>query len=247
MTVRLRFLGSGNAFADGGRSHACIHLSALGVSLLLDCGGSSLPMIKRYVDPAQITAIAVTHLHGDHFGGIPFLLDEQKWAGRKQELVIGGPPSLEARTRLVAQGFGIDLAPSGLGFAVSFVVLGPQERTLAGARVAAIPVRHSPPAEPHGLRVRIEDKLIAYSGDASWSDDLIALAKGADLFICEATLFATAEEADNPVHVSYQTIHANRARLDCRRVILTHLGATSLAHLADMEMQYATDGLEVTL
>src|SRR4029077_11399515 len=99
VSVSIRFLGSGNAFADGGRSHACIHVSAPGVSLLLDCGGSSLPMIKRYVDPAQITAIAVTHLHGDHFGGIPFLLDEQKWAGRKQELVIGGPPSLEARTR----------------------------------------------------------------------------------------------------------------------------------------------------
>jgi ribonuclease BN (tRNA processing enzyme) len=204
-------------------------------------------MIKRHLDPAEINAIAVTHLHGDHFGGIPFLLDEQKWAKRSRALVIGGPSSLEARVRLVAQGFGIDMSPASVGFDVPFVVLDDEERDLAGARVAALPVRHSPPAEPHGLRVRLDDRLIAYSGDAAWSEHLVRLASGADLFICEATLFATAEEADNPVHVSYQTLRANRARLDCRRIILTHLGASSLAHLSEMEMQYATDGLELSV
>jgi ribonuclease BN (tRNA processing enzyme) len=247
VTVRVRFLGSGNAFADGGRSHACIQVSAPGVSLLLDCGGSSLPMIKRYLDPAEIAGIAVTHLHGDHFGGIPFLLDEQKWAGRKRGIVLAGPPSLRERVRLLAQGFGMDLSPASLGYEASFAVLGAEERDVAGARIAALPVRHSPAAEPHGLRVRVDGRLIAYSGDATWSEELVAVARGADLFICEATNFATADEADNPVHVSYETIVANRARLDCRRVILTHLGAKSLAHLSDMTLECAADGLEVAL
>jgi ribonuclease BN (tRNA processing enzyme) len=215
--------------------------------MLLDCGGSSLPMIKRHLDPAAISAIAVTHLHGDHFGGIPFLLDEQKWTGRKAPLLIGGPPSLEARVRTVAEGFGMDTSRASLGYDVTYVVLGRDEKDFAGARVAGLPVRHSPPAEPHGLRVRVDGKLIAYSGDASWSDDLVALAKGADLFICEATLFAAAEELENPVHVSYETLRRNRARFDCRRIVLTHLGATSLAHLSEMDMEYATDGLELTL
>lgn len=243
MPVTVRFLGSGNAFSDGGRSHACIHVSAPGTSLLLDCGGSSLPMIKRYLDPAQLAAIAVTHLHGDHFGGIPFLLDEQKWTGRRDSITLGGPPSLEARVRIVAQGFGIDLQT--LGFDAPFVVLGVEERDLGGARVAALPVRHSPPAEPHGLRVRVGDKLIAYSGDTTWSDELPLVARGADLFICEATNFATADERDNPVHISYQTIVANRARLDCGRIVLTHLGAKTLAHLNELELEHATDGLEL--
>ena len=245
MPVTVRFLGSGNAFADGGRSHACIHLSAPGVSLLLDCGGSALPMIKRHLDPAQLGAIAATHLHGDHFGGIPFVLDEQKWTGRRSPMTLGGPPSLEARVRMVAQGFGIDLAT--LGFDAPFVVLGAEERELAGAQVAALQVRHSPAAEPHGLRVRVGGKLIAYSGDTIWSDELPLVARGADLFICEATNFATADERDNPVHISYQTILANRARLDCGRIVLTHLGAKTLAHLDELELEYATDGLEVVV
>ena len=245
MTVRVRFLGSGNAFADGGRSHACIHVSAPGVSLLLDCGGSSLPMIKRYLDPAAIEAIGVTHLHGDHFGGIPFVLDEQKWTGRRTTIALAGPPSLEKRTRLVAQGFGIDLGT--LGYDAPFVVLGRTEQKLSGAMVAALPVMHSPPAEPHGLRVRIGDTLIAYSGDARWSDALVEVARGADLFICEATNFATADEEENPVHISYETLMANRARLDCKRIVLTHLGTKSLAHLSEMTLEYATDGLELSV
>jgi ribonuclease BN (tRNA processing enzyme) len=245
VTVRVRFLGSGNAFADGGRSHACIHVAAPGVSLLLDCGGSSLPMIKRYLDPAAIEAIAVTHLHGDHFGGIPFVLDEQKWSGRRTKIVLAGPPSLEARVRLVAEGFGIDMAT--LGYDTPFVVLGRQEQQLSGAMVAALPVTHSPAAEPHGLRVRIRDTVIAYSGDARWSEELVEVARGADLFICEATNFATADEKDNPVHISYETLIANRARLDCRRIVLTHLGAKSLAHVKEMALEYATDGLELSV
>jgi ribonuclease BN (tRNA processing enzyme) len=247
LTVTIRFFGSGNAFADGGRSHACIYVSAPRVSLLLDCGGSSLPMIKRYVDPARIAGIAVTHLHGDHFGGIPFFVDEQKWARRGTPLVIGGPPSLKARVGLEAQAFSIDMSRASLGFDVPIVVLGIKEQDIGGARVSALPVRHSPVAEPHGLRVRVGDTLIAYSGDAAWSDELVAVARGADLFICEATLFASEEEKANPVHVSYETLVRNRSRFECKRMILTHLGATTLARANDLQIEYATDGLELTV
>jgi ribonuclease BN (tRNA processing enzyme) len=97
VTVTIRFLGTGNAFADGGRSHACIHLEAPGASLLFDCGGSSLPVIKKAMDPATIQAIAISHLHGDHFGGIPYLVMEQHYAGRTAPLAIGGPRDLRQR------------------------------------------------------------------------------------------------------------------------------------------------------
>jgi ribonuclease BN (tRNA processing enzyme) len=245
VTVGVRFLGSGNAFADGGRAHAAIHVTAPGVSLLLDCGGASLPAIKRHVDPGTIDAIAVTHLHGDHFGGIPFLCDEQKWAGRRKRLALGGPRSLSARIALVSQGFGIDM--TSLGFEVPISVLGATETALGGASVSAFPLKHSPASEPHGLRVRVDGKVIAYSGDAAWSEELVQLARGSDLFICEATLFASAEEKLNPVHVSYETLLANRSRFEAHRIVLTHLGATSLARARDMALEYATDGSQVTL
>ncbi|HUQ42627.1 MAG TPA: MBL fold metallo-hydrolase [Candidatus Limnocylindrales bacterium] len=245
MPVTVRFFGSGNAFAAGGRSHACIHLSAPGVSLLLDCGGSALPAITRGEAADSIDAIAVSHLHGDHFGGIPYLVIQQHYAGRTRPLTIAGPRELGDRLR----GAGHALYPDFFGksgqpaYEMRSVVLGATEAALGGALVSALPVSHVPESDPHGLRVRIGDTLIAYSGDATWSDELPRIAKGADLFICEATNW----DLDEPAHVSYRTLFANRAQLDCKRIVLTHLGASSLAHLGEMELEYATDGLTLTV
>jgi ribonuclease BN (tRNA processing enzyme) len=239
VTVRVQFLGSGNAFSDGGRANAAIHVTAPGVSLLLDCGGSALPAIKKHVDPATIDAIAVTHLHGDHFGGIPFLVIEQHFAGREKPLVAGGPPSLEQRLRAEEQALYPDFfGPTTLGFSFSTVLLGAEPTELGGARVSALPVRHVRLAEPHGLRVEVGGKLIAYSGDARFTEHLVAVAKGADLFICEASWF----DRDDAAHISYRQIIEHRNEFDAKRIVLTHLGAETLANLSKLELEYTTDG-----
>jgi ribonuclease BN (tRNA processing enzyme) len=244
LTVRIRFLGTGNAFADGGRSHACIHLEATGASLLLDCGGSSLPAIKRAVDPATIQAIAISHLHGDHFGGIPYFVMEQYFAGRTAPLTIGGPRELQHRATRAGEALFKDFfGGTTIDYGLSFVTLQEMPVALGGAEVSAHPVKHVAESDPHGLRVKVDGKLIAYSGDARWSDELVAVAMGADLFICESTNFSKPDAA----HLSYTDLIANRAKLDCDRIILTHLGADAQAHLAEMELEPAQDGMLVTL
>ncbi|MDO8506758.1 MAG: MBL fold metallo-hydrolase [Candidatus Limnocylindria bacterium] len=244
MTVRIRFFGSGNAFADGGRSHACIHLSAPGVSLLLDCGGSALPAITRAGAADGIDAIAVSHLHGDHFGGIPYLIVQQHFARRSRPLTIAGPQGLASRLRGAEQALYPDFfGKTKVSFEVKVVTLGAEETSLGGAHVAALPVQHVAESDPHGIRVRIGDTRIAYSGDATWSEHLPRIAEGADLFICEATNWDT----DDPSHIAYKTLMAHRRELACRRIVLTHLGSSTLAHLGELELEYATDGLELEL
>lgn len=246
MTVRVTFLGTGSAFTDGGRSHACIHVGAPGVSLLLDCGGSSLPRIKEHIDPNGVDAIAVSHLHGDHFGGIPYLVLQQHWQGRRQRpLTVAGPAGLAARLRaaersLYPEFFG---APGKPAFEVREVVLGAAETELGGALVSAHPVTHVPESEPHGLRVRVAGKTIAYSGDAAWSDALPRLAKGADLFICECTYY----DVPDPVHISYRTLIAKRGSLDCGRLLLVHASRDLLDRRAELEIEVADDGMAVEL
>jgi ribonuclease BN (tRNA processing enzyme) len=239
MTVRVHVLGSGDAFSDGARANAAIHVTAPGVSLLLDCGGSAVPAIKKHVDPQTIDAIAVTHLHGDHFGGITYLVLEQHFAGRKKPLVVGGPPSLEMRLRAAEQALYPDFfGPVALGFPLRVVVLGDAATELGGAKVRALQVRHVRIAEPHGLRVEVAGKTIAYSGDARWSEHLIPVAKDADLFICEATFF----EGEDPSHISYKQLMAHRDELGAKRIVLTHLGATTLAHIEELELEHTVDG-----
>ena len=244
MPLRVTFIGSGSAFADGGRSHACIHVTAPGVSLLLDCGGSSLPAIRREVDAEAIDAIGISHLHGDHFGGIPYLLIEQHFAGRTAPLLIGGPRALGDRLRALESSLYPDFfRKTKLGFQVSEIVLGANETEFGGALVSALPVKHVAESDPHGLRVRVGDKLIAYSGDATWSDDLARVAKGADLFICDATFF----DRDDPSHISYRTLMAHRDVLDCKRIVLTHLGAETLARIGELEIDHAVDGASLVV
>jgi len=244
VTVKIRFLGTGNAFADGGRSHACIHLEATGASLLLDCGGSSLPAIKKAMNPETIQAVAISHLHGDHFGGIPYFLMEQYFAGRKAPLAIGGPRELQQRSTRAGEALYKDFfGKITIDYGLSFVTLRETPVTLGGAEVSAHPVKHVAESDPHGLRVKIDGKLIAYSGDARWSEELVTVARGADLFICESTNFSKSD----PAHLSYKDLIANRASLDCGRIILTHLGREALAHLAEMELEPAQDGMLVSL
>jgi ribonuclease BN (tRNA processing enzyme) len=244
LTVRVQFLGSGSAFSDGGRVNAAIHVTAPGVSLLLDCGGSALPGIKKHIDPATIDAIAVTHLHGDHFGGIPFLVIEQHFTGRKKPLLVGGPPSLAQRLRAAEQALYPDFfGPTTLGFPFSTVVLGAEPTELGGARVSALPVRHVAMAEPHGLRVEVGGKLIAYSGDARFTSELVAVSKGADLFICEATFF----EREDPSHISYRQVMAHRDEFEAKQIVLTHLGAETLAHLSEVELKTSADGMLIEI
>jgi len=249
VSVTVRFIGTGNAFADGGRTHACIHVTAPGVSLLLDCGGSSLPAIKRAIDPATIDGIAISHLHGDHFGGIPYLVMEQHYAGRNTPLAIAGPPDLRARATAAGQTLFQDFfgGPSGsptLGYPLEWLVLSEEPAAVGGAGVSGHPVEHVPESQPHGLRVRVGDRLIAYSGDATWSDAIPRLADGADLFICEATNFAT----PHPVHLSIDELRAHRAELRCGRLVVTHLGNETLARLGELgDIEAAADGTVLEL
>jgi len=238
VSVEVRFLGSGNAFAAGGRGHACIMVTATEGRILLDCGGSALPAITAACDPSTIDAVAITHLHGDHFGGLPYLVLQQKYAPRSRPLALGGPPSLGARFLQVADGLYPDFLDDPLPFDLEFTTLHEVPVQLGPAQVSAHPVLHIPASEPHGLRVRVGGKLIAYSGDAAWSDALPALADGADLFICEATTYST----HDPAHVSARELAGHRDELRCRRIVVTHLGDESLANRRGIDFDVAEDG-----
>jgi ribonuclease BN (tRNA processing enzyme) len=96
--MRVRFAGSGDAFGSGGRWQTCIHLAAGEQVLLVDCGATSLVALKAQgLDPDAVGAVAVTHLHGDHFGGLPFLILDGQFSGRLAPLLVAGPPGIRGR------------------------------------------------------------------------------------------------------------------------------------------------------
>src|SRR5215212_4543910 len=141
--VTVRFLGSGDAFGSGGRLQTCILLEADGGRVLLDCGASSLIALKRFgVDPGLIDAVLITHLHGDHFGGLPFLVLDAQFSRRERPLVVAGPP-------------------------------GGEERAVGPVWATAFPVEHASGAPAYALRIALDGRIVAYSGDTAWTESLV--------------------------------------------------------------------------
>ena len=128
-------------------------------------------------------------------------------------------------------------------FGIEFTELTPGEKTPVGpAAVTTLAVKQ-PDTPACALRVEYGGRVIAYSGDTAWEEGLIELVRGADLFIAEAYFF----EHQVPFHLDYSTLLANRDRLDCKRIVLTHMGPSMLERRADAEFECATDGLMLTL
>lgn len=243
--IQLRFLGSGDAFGSGARFQTCLLLSGAGSSLLIDCGASSLIAMKRAgVDPREIGWVLLSHLHGDHFGGLPFMVLEGQFNRRTRPLVVAGPPRTRERVEAAME----VLFPGSMRverrFAVEFVELA--ERLAAGvgpATVTPFPVQHESGAPSYALRVEYGGKVIVYSGDTEWTESLVEAARGADLFVCEAYFF----EKKIKYHLDYATLRDQRKRLECSRIILTHMSQNMLGRLAESEMECATDGQLVVL
>ena len=226
MPTTVTVLGCGDAFGSGGRLQTCFHVGTRGFCFLIDCGATAGIGMKRFgFDPLRIDAVLLSHFHADHFAGVPFLLIESKILGRTAPLAIAGPPGVEARVTALYEALFPGSAAT-FPFPVTFVEYGPAGPTaVERLRVTAIPVVHVPETSPHALRVAMDAGVIAYSGDTEWTDVLRDVARGADLFLCEA--FAL--EGPVRIHLDYQTILRERATLDCRRLVLTHMGPDVLA------------------
>jgi ribonuclease BN (tRNA processing enzyme) len=242
---QLLFLGSGDAFGSGGRFQTCLHVGTSSNSLLIDCGASSLIAMKRSgIDPSEIGWILLTHLHGDHFGGVPFLILDGQFNRRTLPLVIAGPPGVGNRVEAAMEIFFPGSSRIARRFPVEFIELTERVPTQVGPSVVTpFAVRHPSGAPSYALRVQCGEKVISYSGDTEWTESLVDVARGADLFVCEAYFF----EKKISYHLDYRTLCKHRSRLECRRLILTHISQDLLHRLAEVEMEAAKDGQIVDL
>lgn len=238
--VTVTFVGSGDAFGSGGRLQTCIVVDGPGLRLAIDFGATSLAGLRqRGIDPNSIDAVALTHLHGDHCGGIPFLLmDAMLGARRTAPLTVVGPQGTREHLHRLR-----DVLFPGSGsmqprFDLEFREIAPgDEIPVDDATLRAAAARHTRETHPLAYRLQIGGRSIAYTGDGELTEDLQRLVAGADLLIAECYFY------DKPVkwHLNYPDI----AALDARRVVLTHMHASMLAHADEVPEECAYDGYVV--
>jgi ribonuclease BN (tRNA processing enzyme) len=247
--MRLTIIGSGDAFGSGGRHNTCFHLATEGRTVLIDCGASApVGLRARNIDPNSIDAIILSHLHGDHFGGIPFLLlDGQYLSRRERPLLFAGPPGTTERINAALEVFYPNSTKTKYRFpwAVTEIPVG-EPTDILGLNVLSAEVIHSSGAPSTALRVSDGNKTLTYSGDTQWTEALLPISAGADLFVCECYEY----ERELTGHMNWKTLQRRLPDFTARRIMVTHMNGTMLARLDEARtagVLIAEDGLVLDL
>jgi ribonuclease BN (tRNA processing enzyme) len=217
MAVRLTVIGSSPAWPNPGG--ACSGYLVDG-KLLLDCGPGVLSKLREREPWPTVEAIAITHLHLDHWGDlIPWVWGSLFGPGESApHPQLWLPPGSRAELRPILARLGsedmLDRA---------FDVAEYESRvpfTAAGLQVTAVPVVHYD-IGAHGFRVE-GDRVLAYSGDSGPCVALEELARDADLLVCEATLARGDLDGNKRGHLAPDEVDAAAAGAHAKRILLTH-------------------------
>ena len=245
--LTVTFAGCGDAFGSGGRYQACIHLRGAGGSgpVLLDCGATSLSALKRLgLDPGEIAAVFVSHLHGDHFGGLPFLILDGQFSRRTEPLTVAGPPGIARRLADAMECMFPGSSTTPRRFGIDTVELNPgSASTVSGVTVSAWEGDHPSGAPALLLRLNLAGKTLTYTGDTAWTSTLVNAAADADLLIAEAYY----RDKNILYHLRLADLDAHRDQLTAKRIIVTHMSADVLDHQNEVFFEPAHDGLVINL
>ncbi len=215
-------VGSSPAWPNPGGAHSGYLVEGRG-RLLLDCGPGVLARLRAMSGGwPQVDAIVITHWHLDHWGDlVPWAWGNTVGPGRqRRQPELWLPPQGRERIRE----FGLRLGREDM-FETSFLVRDYEEEvpfpTAAGLEVTALGLPHYA-LGTYGLRVSDGSRSLVYSGDTGPSPRLVELARGADLFLCEATLERGELDGSPRGHLSAEEAVAAFQASGARRLLLTH-------------------------
>jgi ribonuclease BN (tRNA processing enzyme) len=209
--------GAGPAYTNRvGSTGAAYLVDVDGVPLLLDLGQGSFPRVASEMDPADLAAVLVSHLHPDHFIDLVplrhYLLFECQPPRRAS---VRGPADLERR---------LDDLHGERGFSAGALDIRPLTtggNEIAGVEVEARLVTHT--NESYAFRVDAGDRPgLVYSGDCGRATDLVPLVRAGDTLLCEVS-FGEGPVPDGAQHLDAPAVAGLATATRPSRVLLTHL------------------------
>jgi ribonuclease BN (tRNA processing enzyme) len=219
-SVDLTFLGTGNAFAPGG---LCWNGFLLDGRHMFEAPPQALQSLNRLeVDPNSIETVVLSHQHGDHFLGLPFLLLHWEHMGRTAPIRIIAPlGTRESMLRacelafpdVTAGQYGIEWVDAEAGRSVG----------AGGMTIEPVEVNHDPKLERClGYHVQYGGRRLGYTGDSTLCDGVLDLAREAEVLVSECA----SRDMQLPVHMNLvDDIPVLRGAMQVTsELVLTHLG-----------------------
>jgi ribonuclease BN (tRNA processing enzyme) len=217
-------------------------VEAEGYRLVLDLGHGAFGALQKYVRPSEVDAVVVSHLHADHcidltayIVALRYGSDGYGVAGPDARIPIVGVPG--TRDRLEAA---YDPLARKLSLHEIFTFATPTDGELGPFRVSYALMNH--PVPTNAIRVEYGDRALVYSADTGESAELVTLAEGADVLMCEASV-GPDEELVPGLHLTGRMAgeHADKAGVE--RLIVTHVPPWNSVQTAADEAAAAFDGV----
>ena len=239
--MKLTVIGCSGSFAGPDSAASCYLLEGdhdgRTWRVLLDLGSGALGTLQRYVDPLTLDAVLISHLHPDHYFDISGLYVVWKYhpGGARPRIPVIGPEGIADQC---ARAYGLAQHP-GMSGEFEFHEYDDRPIHLGPFTIRATRLVH--PITAYGLRVESKGRTFVYSGDTGPCQELVDLAAGTDLLLCEA---AFVESGDNPadLHLTGKQAGAAAAEAGARRLVLTHIPPWHNPGIPLAEAREAYDG-----
>jgi ribonuclease BN (tRNA processing enzyme) len=185
--VRLTVIGCSGSYPGPESSASCYLLEAEHGGrtwrLVMDMGSGALGTLHRFLDPALVDGVVLSHLHADHCLDLCgfYVLRKYHPTGAQPKIPVWGPEGTALR---MAKAYDLDEDP-GMNEEFDFAVHPARPYAFGPFTITATEVCH--PVTAYALRVEADGHVLAYSGDTGVCDALVEAARGADLFLCEAS------------------------------------------------------------
>jgi ribonuclease BN (tRNA processing enzyme) len=216
--MRLTVVGCAGSFPGPDSAASCYLLEAEGFRLVVDLGNGALGALQRYVGLFDVDAICLSHLHADHCVDVHSYAIARKYSpsGPQPPIPVYGPTGTCERLAMVHGPFGDD----GLMKRFTFETLSPGTLEIGPFRVTTAHMNH--PVETFGFRFGHGGRSVTYSGDSGETEELVPLASGADVFLCEAA-FLDGPGLPRDLHLTAGQAAGYAARAGVGQLMLTHL------------------------
>jgi ribonuclease BN (tRNA processing enzyme) len=216
--VRLTVVGCSGSFGAAESACSCYLVEADGYRVLLDLGSGALGALQRYLDPYEVDAVVLSHLHPDHCMDLCgyYVARRYRPEGPLPPVPVYGPDGTADR---MACAFGMAPDP-GMREAFEFRTLLPGKLELGPFTMRVARVNH--PVETYATRLDHDGCSLTYSGDTGESDALVRLAAGTDLLLCEAS-FLEGRDTVPDLHLTGRQAGEHAARADVGRLVITHI------------------------
>jgi ribonuclease BN (tRNA processing enzyme) len=221
ITVRATIVGCAGSFPGPESAASCYLIETDGFRLVLDLGSGAMGPLQRFADLDDIDAICLSHLHADHcldMCGLAVAKTHHP-LGQRRRIPVYAPAGADTR---LGRALSPDPDSSGIRDAFSFTDLHQGTTEIGPLRITTALMNH--PVETFGFRIEHDGQVLAYSADTGPAPELVRLAAGADVLLCESSFL---DEPGLPadLHLTARQAGVHAARAGVGTLVLTHLVA----------------------